>query len=96
MHTGSEDRFLNAACLVFRAVKPTGDYHTEMDGPQFEKWFSEQLLPNIKLRSVMNNALYHSVHLEKVPTSSTRKADIQPWLTQNNMAFSQDQLKAEL
>lgn len=98
LHAGSEDGFVNAACLVFRAAKGTGDYHKEMDGPRFEKWFAEQLLPNLKPRSVivMDNAPYHSVRLEKVPTSSTRKSDIQSWLTEKNIAFSQDQLKAEL
>ncbi|XP_049273670.1 uncharacterized protein LOC119399462 [Rhipicephalus sanguineus] len=98
LHAGSEDGFLNAACLLFRATKRTGDYHAEMDGPRFEMWFTEQLLPNIKPHSVivMDNAPYHSVRLEKVPTSSTRKADIQSWLTQKNIAFFQDQLKAEL
>lgn len=98
LHAGSKEGFVNAACLIFRATKGTGDYHKEMDGPRFENWFSEQLLPNIKPNSVivMDNAPYHSVRLEKVPTSSTRKSDIQSWLTEKNIAFSQDQLKAEL
>ncbi|KAH7934522.1 hypothetical protein HPB51_029111 [Rhipicephalus microplus] len=84
-----EDGFLNSACLLFRAAKRSGDYHTEMDGPRFEQWFGEQLLPNIKPCSVivMDNAPYHSVRLERVPTSSSRKADIQSWLTEKNIAF---------
>ncbi|KAH8027562.1 hypothetical protein HPB51_007112 [Rhipicephalus microplus] len=90
LHAGSEDGFLNSACLLFRAAKRSGDYHTEMNGPRFEKWFGEQLLPNIKPCSVIvvDNAPYHSVRLERVPTSSSRKADIQSWLTEKNIAFS--------
>ncbi|KAH8037159.1 hypothetical protein HPB51_008841 [Rhipicephalus microplus] len=66
LHAGSEDGFLNSACLLFRAAKRSGDYHTEMDGPRFEKWFGEQLLPDIKPCSVivMDSAPYHSVRLE--------------------------------
>ncbi|XP_075730481.1 uncharacterized protein LOC119185563 [Rhipicephalus microplus] len=98
LHAGCEDGFLNSACLLFRAAKRSGDNYTEMDGPRFEKWFGEQLLPNIKPCSVIviDNAPYHSVRLKRVPTSSSRKADIQSWLTEKNIAFSQDQLKAEL
>ncbi|KAH8027432.1 hypothetical protein HPB51_005414 [Rhipicephalus microplus] len=53
LYAGSEDGFLNSACLLFRAAKRSGDYHTEMDLPRFEKWFVEQLLPNIKPCSVI-------------------------------------------
>ncbi|XP_075539273.1 uncharacterized protein LOC142573957 isoform X1 [Dermacentor variabilis] len=95
LHAGSEDGFLDAACPVFRAAKVTADYHKEMDGPRFENCFTEQLLPNIKPHSVivMDSTRYHSVHLEKVPTSSTRKGDIQSRLKEKNIPFSQDQLK---
>ncbi|XP_072142807.1 uncharacterized protein [Dermacentor andersoni] len=98
LHAGSEDGSINCACLVFRTAKGAGDYHKENDGPQFEKWFSEQLLPNIKPRSVivMDNEPYHSVHLEKVPTASTRKVDVQTWLTEKGIAFSQVNLRPEL
>lgn len=99
LHAGSEKGFVNGGCLVFRAAKSaTADYHSEMDGPRFEKWFTEQLLPNIEPRSVvvMDNASYHSVQLEKLPSTSTRKAEIQSWLTEKNIAWSGDQLKPEL
>ncbi|XP_072400443.1 uncharacterized protein [Diabrotica undecimpunctata] len=44
----------------------------------FEKWFKEQLLPNIPPNSVivMDNASYHSRLLRKIPNSSTKKDDI--------------------
>lgn len=98
LHAGSEKGFVEGARLVFRAKKASGDYHAEMDGNRFEKWFLEQLLPNIEPGSVivMDNASYHSVHLEKVPSSSTRKGDIQSWLRSKGIPFYADQLKAEL
>ncbi|XP_037502653.1 uncharacterized protein LOC125756741 [Rhipicephalus sanguineus] len=44
----------------------------------------------------MDNAPYHSVQLEKLPSTSSRKAEIQSWLTQKNIPWSNDQLKPEL
>lgn len=69
-----------------------------MDGRYFEKWFTDKLLPNIPPNSiiVMDNAPYHSVALEKAPTKSTRKADIQLWLTKKGVPWSEDMVRAEL
>ncbi|KAH6938594.1 hypothetical protein HPB50_010944 [Hyalomma asiaticum] len=69
-----------------------------MDAACFQKGFVEQLLPNIKPRSVivMDNASYHSAQVEKVPSSSSRKADIQCWLKSKSIPFSDDYLKSEL
>lgn len=99
LHAGSEKGFVDGACLIFRASKSAStDYHSEMDGPRFEKWFAEQLLPNIEPRSVivMDNAPYHSVRTEKLPSTSWRKADIQSWLTAKTIPWCDDQLKPEL
>ncbi|KAH7981754.1 hypothetical protein HPB52_001056 [Rhipicephalus sanguineus] len=99
LHAGSENGFVDGASLIFRAKKcVTSDCHSEMDGPRFERWFKEQLLPNIEPRSVivMDNAPYHSVQLEKLPSTSSRKAEIQSCFTQKNIPWSNDQLKPEL
>nr|XP_037276792.1 uncharacterized protein LOC119169885 [Rhipicephalus microplus] len=83
----------------FRAKKGgKADYHSEMDGRYFEEWFTNKLLPNIPPFSVivMDNAPYHSVALEKAPTKSTRKADIQLWLTKKGVPWSEDMVRAEL
>lgn len=74
------------------------DYHSEMDGRCFEKWFTDKLLPNIPTKSaiVMDNAPYHSAALEKAPTESTHKADTQLWLTKKSVPWSQDMVRAEL
>lgn len=48
LHAGSDKGFVDRVCLIFRATKRAStDYHSEMDGPRFEKWFAEQLQPNI-------------------------------------------------
>ncbi|KAM7298628.1 uncharacterized protein ISCGN_019206 [Ixodes scapularis] len=100
VHAGSsETGFVEGAADFFRAKKGnTADYHSEMDGTYFEGWFSSQLLPKIPPRSiiVMDNVPYHSVALEKAPTSSTRKADIQAWVTKKGISWSGDMVRAEL
>ncbi|KAH6943526.1 hypothetical protein HPB50_023164 [Hyalomma asiaticum] len=62
------------APAVRTAAKRSGDYHTEMDAPHFEKWSGEQLLPIIKPSNVtvMDNAHYHSVRLDNPPSPHTR------------------------
>ncbi|XP_072380710.1 uncharacterized protein [Diabrotica undecimpunctata] len=79
-HIGSEDGFVADALWSFESKK-SGDYHEEMDRKGFESWF-EKTLPKLEANSVivMDNASYHSRKSEKIPTTSSRKADIQEWL----------------
>ncbi|KAM7311876.1 uncharacterized protein ISCGN_008783 [Ixodes scapularis] len=95
-HIGSEDGFVPGCLDVFRGKK-TGDYHEEMDGPRFEKWFDDvlQKLPTGSV-IVMDNAPYHSRRLEAVPTSSSRKELIQGWLTSKGIAWDAKMLKRQL
>ncbi|GFQ97534.1 hypothetical protein TNCT_225061 [Trichonephila clavata] len=60
--------------LIFLLGKKSGDYHEEMDGNPFETWL-ETIMPKLKLQIVivMDNAPYHSVKKEKIPTSSWKK-----------------------
>ncbi|KAJ8919255.1 hypothetical protein NQ315_003838 [Exocentrus adspersus] len=80
LHAGSENGFVNDALLLFEGKK-SGDYHEEMNANVFENWFSEFLkkLPDNSV-IVMDNASYHSRKVEKVPTQSSKKADMQAWL----------------
>ncbi|CAB3224551.1 unnamed protein product [Arctia plantaginis] len=59
----------------------TGDYHGDMNGPTFYKRVDEnlkdKLLPNSVV--VMDNASYHSVQVEKKPTISSFKREMQDW-----------------
>lgn len=84
-HIGSEDGFVRGGLLCFESKKNTSDYHDEMNGQTFKEWF-EDILPLLKDNAVvvMDNAPYHSVKSEKVPTMSWKKADIVNWIISKN------------
>ena len=46
-----------------------GDYHKVFNGQNFVKWWKEQLLPNLKQKSLimLDNAKYHKVYGDQVP-----------------------------
>ncbi|KAL3278355.1 hypothetical protein HHI36_013685 [Cryptolaemus montrouzieri] len=77
---GSDTGFVPDALWSFESKK-SGDYHEEMDGPNFEEWF-ENILPKLEdgCVIVLDNASYHSRRTEKLPTSASKKATIQEWL----------------
>ncbi|XP_026818991.1 uncharacterized protein LOC113557623 [Rhopalosiphum maidis] len=81
LNIGSEDGFVPGALLCFESKKNTRDYHNEMNGDTFYEWM-EGVLPRLKENCViiMDNASYHSVKLDKAPTSQTKKGDIIKWL----------------
>jgi hypothetical protein len=62
VHAGNEHEFVPNAKLVFLCKNNTADAHDEMDGEMYEKYFSEQLLPNLPPKSVIvvDNASCHS------------------------------------
>ena len=69
-----------------------------MNGKHFEEWMETQLFPNVPENStiIMDNASYHSVKAEKIPTSNTNKPEMQEWLRKNNVEFSAKLKKKEL
>jgi transposase len=96
VHAGRKNTFINDAKLVSLAKKNSADYHDEMDSERFEKWFHDQLLPNIRPGRVivMHIAAYHSRECEILPTTAWRKEDIKQWLLAKN-TFPDDSLKRE-
>ena len=98
VHGGGCTGFVPGALLVWKATSSNGNYHSEMNGNNFQKWFCEKHLENISVKSVivMDNASYHSCKSETCPNSSTRKADIQAWLTKHNIPFDKKLLRPEL
>jgi hypothetical protein len=66
------------AVLVYKAGVATGDYHGQKNGTNFEKWVHEMLAPNLPGASVIvfDNAPYHSVQVDKVPSKYTVKKDL--------------------
>jgi predicted O-methyltransferase YrrM len=69
-----------------------------MDSKRFDKWFQDQLLPNIRPGSVivMDNAAHHSRKSELLPSTARREEDIKQWLLAKNIPFSDNSLKREL
>lgn len=101
LHAGSEDGFVRNGLLCFESKgKKLADYHDDMDGDCFTKWFNNQLLPNIPPNAiiVMDNAPYHSMIEEKTPTLSNggRKLDMQNWLRAHDVHFDDKMIRAEL
>ncbi|CAH2006703.1 unnamed protein product [Acanthoscelides obtectus] len=95
-HIGSEDGFVVDGLWCFESKK-TRDYHEEMNGESFEQWFSK-ILPNLEENAVnvLDNAPYHSRRMEKVPTTASRKVDVQNWLRSKNINFEEAMLKVQL
>lgn len=99
LHAGSEQGFVEGALLMFRSKNGAkGDYHDSMDHEKFQKWFQEQLLPNIEQGSliIMDNASYHSKVENKVPTSSNKKSEVIEWLSSNNITHDPSVTKPKL
>ena len=91
--------WVDGAKLVFQAKKCSGDYHGSMDEENFTKWFTTQLLPNISDNAViiMDNAPYHNVFKDDgVPQLTSKKAILQQWLNDNNIAYKNDFLRVQL
>ncbi|CAK1595689.1 unnamed protein product [Parnassius mnemosyne] len=87
--------FIPEARWVFRAVNE--DYHSEMNDEGFTDWFTK-LLQSLEDPSViiMDNAPYHSQPINRAPTSANKKNEIQEWLRQHEVEFSDSELKPEL
>lgn len=99
MNAITKDGWVPGAKNVFKSTRKTGDYHGQMNAEQFQKWFSEMLLPNIPPNSIiiMDNASYHKVITDdSAPTSVNSKSKIHKWLKVNDIPCSNDCLKVEL
>lgn len=99
MNAITKDGWVPNAKNVFKSNRKTGDYHGQMNGDIFKKWFIDKLLPNIPKNSViiMDNAPYHNIlSKNSAPTEISAKKEIFDWLQKNKIACSLDNLKAEL
>lgn len=99
MNAITRDGWVPEAKVVFKSTRKTGDYHGQMNWDLFQKWFVEQLLPNIPSQSiiVMDNAPYHNVLADhSAPTPACSKEKIRTWLESNKIPCKDDCLKVEL
>lgn len=96
-HIGSQDGLVPEGLLCFESKTNTQDYHDEMNGNSFRDWL-EGVLPRLKENAViiMDNAPYHSVRLEKCPTTNWRKVDIIEWLRSKGEVVDSTMVIAEL
>jgi len=60
-----------------------------MNAENFEKWLTDALLPNLEEPSIiiLDNASYHTRAVERWPTSSWKKSELQVWLRSKNINF---------
>lgn len=98
VHAGSEKGPIPNSLLVFSSKSKMANYHHDMNATNFNKWLQEKLMPNLDEPSVivMDNASYHSIIINKPPTSQSRKSNIKEWLTLNRISFEECHTKAEL
>lgn len=95
----SSEGWVKNSKLVFKSTRKTGDYHGQMNGLLFQKWFSEKLIPNLPEQSniILDNASYHNILTENsAPIRQSSKSRIYDWLEQNKIPCNPDCLKAEL
>ena len=99
MNAITKNGWVPNAKVVFKSTRKTGDYHGQMNGELFYKWFVDKLLANIADNSiiVMDNAAYHNILVEdSAPTATCSKERIRAWLETNKIPCKDDCLKVEL
>ncbi|KAL4112125.1 hypothetical protein QTP88_015973 [Uroleucon formosanum] len=97
LHIGSNRGFLEGGLLCFLSKKNSSDYHDEMNGDNFHEWF-ESIIPRLEPNSVivMDNAPYHSVRAEKIPTSASKRDEILSWLLSKGVVIDTILYKPQL
>lgn len=98
VHAGGATGFVPNALLTFKAGSESGDYHDNMNFKNYCKWLQTQLIPNLPPHAlvVVDNVSYHNKQLDAAPTSNSRKAKMQTWLTQKGLSFDETMLKPQL
>ncbi|XP_050302789.1 uncharacterized protein LOC126740704 [Anthonomus grandis grandis] len=69
-----------------------------MNFDNYKKWVTENLISNLKPKTVVviDNAPYHNKQVEKIPTSLTKKAEIQDWLRLRGIPYDDNMLKPQI
>jgi predicted O-methyltransferase YrrM len=69
-----------------------------MNADSFKDWFVNRFLNLLKEGTViiMDNASYHSRVINRLPSTNSRKQDIQEWLHKNNISYQPYETKSEL
>ncbi|XP_045505993.1 uncharacterized protein LOC123703388 [Colias croceus] len=98
LHAGGKMGFIPDAQLIFKSQTKSGDYHDDMNRENFMKWIKDKLLPNLPAQSivVMDNASYHTVAVNKAPTMSSTKSEMQEWIVNKGLAYLPTMVKSQL
>jgi hypothetical protein len=98
LHAGGNLGWVPGAALCFICDGSKVDYHENMTGDRFWKWFEQQLIPNLppKTSIVMDNAPYHCVYQDGVPKSTSKKQEFQDWLRSIHVDFPRNAKRDEL
>ncbi|XP_050299213.1 uncharacterized protein LOC126738106 [Anthonomus grandis grandis] len=98
VHAGGEDSFVPNAYIRWKSNSTSGDYHHDMNYDNYKKRVSDNLIPNLKQRSVVviDNAPYDNKKIDKVPTTITKKAEMQQWLRLRGISYDDNMLKPQL
>ncbi|CAG4961088.1 unnamed protein product [Colias eurytheme] len=90
--------FIPDAQLIFKSQTKSGDYHDDMNRENFMKWIKDKLLPNLPAQSivVMDYASYHTVAVNKAPTMSSTKSEMQEWIVNKGLAYLPTMVKSQL
>jgi transposase len=102
--TGCAYGFMEGCALLLDTKNNDRDYHNTMNGNVFKEWVLNQLIPALlspmfsqdKVVVIMDNAPYHSVQLDKPPTLSAKKENLQNYLISKNIAFDKKFTKKQL
>jgi hypothetical protein len=86
VHAESENVFLDNMLLL--AAAAVEDFHGEMSRTSSEKWVYEEKAPDLPCASVimLENAVYRSVHVDKLSLKYCVKKDIIEWLKRNDLS----------
>ncbi len=98
IHAVMEKGLLENTLLIFEGKKSKGDYHQQFDHLVFQKWFQEQLLPNLPKRCliVMDRCPFHMVGKDSIIPKQMRKVELQEWLIQKGFNWEEKWLKPRL
>jgi hypothetical protein len=104
LHSGCAYGFMEGCALLLDTKSNGRVYHNTMKGNVFKEWVLNQLIPALlspmfsqdKVVVIMDNAPYHFVQLDKPPTRSAKKENLQNYLISKNIAFDKKFTKRQL
>ncbi|CAG4973937.1 unnamed protein product [Parnassius apollo] len=98
VHAGTDAGFIDNVCLIYKANLVTGDNNCNTSFENYVNWLNNKLLPNLPARSVivLDTALYHNARTDKLPTTASKKSEMEQWLTAKGIQFDPNMRKVEI